>query len=90
MKDNDRVLFDLVKAAIALAIVRHDLETNEELLDQDMVEQIAQDVWGAMNGVGTCETSELPELTAAKALLGEKLRICSEELGRKAEVRDAH
>ena len=53
----------LVKCAIGLAVARHGLET--EMGDvEEIIDQITTDVWGAMQGIGTCEGKPLPEWAA--------------------------
>jgi len=47
-------LFALVKTAIELAIVRQELVREDELIDEEDVQEIVQDTWNALRGVGTC------------------------------------
>lgn len=59
-------LRDLVIASIRLAIIRHDLATDEcPTLSADDADVIGRDTWDALNGVGTCSgevAAELAEL----------------------------
>ena len=60
----------LVVAGIRLAIVRHDLATDEfPAIGDEAAEYIATDVWEALNGIGTCEEGPVDELTGVRAAL---------------------
>jgi hypothetical protein len=61
-------LKNLVVAAVRLAIVRHDLATEDcpTIGDED-AQAIATDVWDALNGIGTCADEPVPELSAVLA-----------------------
>jgi hypothetical protein len=55
-------LCDLVKAAVELAVVRHDLQAGDEGMDEARRGEIALDTWNALNGIDTCSGEMAPEL----------------------------
>lgn len=58
----------LVVAAVRLAIVRHGHETDDgEIITDEDAQAMAEDVWDALNGVGTCAEEPAPELLALAA-----------------------
>lgn len=68
MSYEDRV-GELVRAAVLLAIVRHDLATDDApVLSDGDARAIAEDAWNALNGVGSCSAEVAPELAAVAEL----------------------
>jgi hypothetical protein len=65
MTNEDR-LFELVKSAVELAIVRHGLTAGDDEIDDAHREEIAIDTWNALRGYGTCDAKESPEFRAVK------------------------
>lgn len=78
MITHDQV-FALVKASVELAIVRHDLATEDTptMSAEDMA-SIALDVWKAMLGIDTCADDMVPEL----AVILEHATVTRESLQR--------
>lgn len=58
-------VFDLVKAAVGLAITRHDLGTDDGELtgDEKAIDEIATDTWNALRGIDTCDGTPAKELS---------------------------
>ena len=61
-----KALFGLVRASVELAFARHDLVTPEandedESVDEREIGLIVDDVWGAIQGHGTCAEEPVPE-----------------------------
>jgi hypothetical protein len=63
---NQQLLIALMKVAVQLAIIRHDLNSEEGHTLQEPVdtEGIAQDVADAIRGIGTCSDEAVPEWKA--------------------------
>ena len=64
-------LYSLVKDAIGLAIVRHDLvmvEDGEEAVEPDL-DEIAKDAWNALQGIDTCDGAVIDSLDVILSLL---------------------
>ena len=61
----------LVRTAVELAIVRHDLIYDDgreiSLSDADRA-CVSADTWDALNGIGTCDATVIPELSAVIAI----------------------
>jgi len=54
----------LVKAAVELAVVRHDLGNCDGELGETARKEVADDIWGALRGIGTCDGGIARELLA--------------------------
>lgn len=67
----DERLAALVKAAVRLAIIRHDLETDGGSCDEQLAIEVADDTWDALRGEGTCAGVPCEELVAARAAVAE-------------------
>lgn len=64
-KTRSTVLGELAKAAVELAIVRHDLSLDDCDMTDECRREVAFDTWNAMTGIGTCSGEVMPEVTAA-------------------------
>jgi hypothetical protein len=53
----------LVKAAIRLAILRHDMGNEDGEYTNEQAAEIADDTWDALQGIGTCDAGPAKELT---------------------------
>ncbi len=78
MTEQRAELRQLAEAAVKLAIARHGLATEEcpDLQPDSMAaDEIAADVWNALNGVHTCDEVPAPELMAVLETLDAAARF---------------
>lgn len=69
MKHLEAKLIALIKAAVELAIIRHQLIDEDGVLDSPVVADIAADAANAVRGIDTCAGKPIPEWTAIFAKL---------------------